>query len=63
MQSASCTHHVQVETRFGTKVMVCQSIMRSAEALRKVVMDERYTTAAASNSTAEVCIHLALCLC
>ncbi|KAL0023253.1 hypothetical protein WJX77_000286 [Trebouxia sp. C0004] len=43
----------QVERRFETKVMVCQSIMCSAEALRKVVMDERYTSAAASNSTAE----------
>ena len=55
--------HVQVETRFGTKVMVCQSVMRSAEALRKLVMDERYTKAASSNRTAEVCIDLAQCLC
>ena len=34
---------MQVETRFGTKVMVMQSIMRSAQALQKTVRDERYT--------------------
>lgn len=48
----------QVETRFGTKVMVCQSIMRSAEALQKLVMDERFTKAAASVDMAQVCIHV-----
>ena len=32
----------QVETRFGTKVMVCQSVMSSAEALRLAVMTETF---------------------
>lgn len=36
-------HDVQVETRSGTKVMVCQTAMRSAGALQKTVINERYT--------------------
>ena len=59
MQPANGMHHMQVDTRFGSKVMVCQSVMRSAEALRRLVMDERYTHAAASNTTAEVSIGVA----
>lgn len=33
---------MQVDTRFGTKVLVCQDVMRSAKALQKVVTDDVY---------------------
>ncbi|KAL3150367.1 hypothetical protein ABBQ32_000206 [Trebouxia sp. C0010 RCD-2024] len=37
----------QVETRFGTEVMVTQSVISSAEALHKTVWNERYADKAA----------------
>ncbi|KAL0024996.1 hypothetical protein WJX77_010154 [Trebouxia sp. C0004] len=35
----------QVETRFGTKVMVCRDVLRSAKALQAAVMDAAYNHA------------------
>lgn len=47
---------MQVETRFGTKVMVTQSVISSAEALQKTVRDERYADKAAVVEFGQVCI-------
>ncbi|KAL0020964.1 hypothetical protein WJX77_000005 [Trebouxia sp. C0004] len=35
----------QLETRFGTKVMVCRDVLRSAKALQAAVMDAAYNHA------------------
>ena len=46
----------QVETSFGTKVMVCQSIMRSAKALQDAVMDDEYQEGDAGDMREVRCI-------
>lgn len=53
---AHCVWLMQVETRFGTKVMVTKSVLSSAEALQKTVRDKRYTDKAAGVEFGQVCI-------
>ena len=37
---------MQVETRFSTKVLVCQDVQRSLTALQRVVKDPDFATSA-----------------